>query len=161
MNDIDRMRFDSLQDSYDSLKQQLAEAKRENEALRFYEINSLCDEVETWRQKLAEARRENETLRLAFNDRVRVIEMQLKDKEELQDALANLRQQLADFAKQLAEANLAYKNIQNGILIKEANLSYFAEQNKQLKKLLREASGWISCGRGSSEFRNEVKEALK
>ena len=31
MNDIDRMRFESLQDSYDSLKQQLAEAKDETD----------------------------------------------------------------------------------------------------------------------------------
>lgn len=63
--------------------------------------------------------------------------------------------------QQLAEANLAYKNIQNGILIKEANLNYFAEQNKQLKKLLREASGPMSYGHWSSDFRNKVKEALK
>lgn len=62
------------------------------------------NEIASLRQQLAEAQGQNETLRLAFNDRVRVIEMQLKDKEELQDALANLRQQLADFAKRLAEA---------------------------------------------------------
>ena len=74
--------------------------------------------------------------------------------ESLQDSYDSLKQQLA-------EANLAYKNIQNGILIKEANLNYFAEQNKQLKKLLREASGPMSYGLWSSDFRNKVKEALK
>ena len=86
MNDIDRMRFESLQDSYDSLKQQLAEARRENETLRL-----------AYDKQHELMQRENKELRAKYEKLSKLNlaqhEMYEKDNNTLHDELAALKAQ--------------------------------------------------------------------
>lgn len=54
---------------------------------------------------------------------------------------------IAELKTQLAEA--------------QAKLQEAEQKNKELRKLLREASGNMSYGHWSSDFRNQVERALK